>query len=220
MDGNGCVRMALDLPNCTPDGGLGQASGLDQTGHFTSGELGVVDLHTDMVTNPVTKSMDQRLVSSIGYRKSNQMNPNWPQQETFCNRVKEFAKEKGLVTPRGSLMLEPLAALFDVSPPTLKQFLQNKLRPRPHYDTLSHIAGVIGSRVTEFMDDPGEAPPGVPLDKWADASERDRVINSAMFSDITADDLSEEEKDELYRAWKETVERVRRLKGMRSDGSK
>ncbi len=93
-------------------------------------------------------------------------------------------------------------------------------RVRPSLEVVQRAAEVFEVSITELVDDPGQAPPGVESNQWINISERDRVIASAMFSDITAKDLSEQEKDELYLAWRETVDRVRRLREKKDDGSK
>lgn len=147
------------------------------------------------------------------------MNPNWPQQETFCEYVTRFGQKNGFVNSRGSLNITDLADTFGIAASTLKQFLQNKKRLRPHYDTLSDIAAIVGCSVTEFMDDPGTSPTGTHLDQWIEASERDRMIASAMFHDITADELSEDEKNELYLAYKEARERIIRLRHNQPQGA-
>lgn len=79
------------------------------------------------------------------------MNETWPEQEVFCLRVREFAEREGYLTPRKGIDLERLAPVFDLAVNSLKQFLQNKRRPRPHYDTLAKIAETVGVSVTEFM---------------------------------------------------------------------
>lgn len=116
------------------------------------------------------------------------MNPNWPQQEVFCARIQEFAEAEGLMTARGALNFPSLAARLDLGPTTIKQFVQNKKRPRPHFDTLNSIAGVIKKvvpcDVMEFWDDVNTPIPGVTLERWAEASEEDRAISSALLDDL------------------------------------
>ena len=135
------------------------------------------------------------------------MNENWHQQEIFCSRVQESAELEGLVTKRGGLDIPALAARFDQSPATLKQFIQNKKRPRPHFDTLTNIAGVIDKvvkcNVMEFWDDVNTPIPGVPQERWADASERDRVLASAMLEDLMA--IPEVEKEAYWELYKQGV---------------
>lgn len=159
MNGLGRLRTALDVVDGPPDRGLGQSSGNDQCGHLSTGKSSGAGSHTPlMVSVSDTKSRDRRLVFRSGNRDSGRMNENWPEQEVFCLRVREFAERGGHVTKRGALDLPVLAELFDVAENSLKQFLQNKKRPRPHYDTLSKIASVIGSGVLEFMGTDGPVP--------------------------------------------------------------
>jgi transcriptional regulator with XRE-family HTH domain len=144
----------------------------------------------------------------------NNMNKNWPQQEVFCQKVKQFCEKNGLITARGAIKLDVVSDLFNLSEITLKQFLQYKSRSRPHYDTLSLIAGVIGCSVTEFMDDPGDPPPGVAQAKWPEMTERERTIASTMVADIASKDLSASEKEELFGAYQEMRARILRLREM------
>jgi len=142
------------------------------------------------------------------------MNKNWPQQEVFCQKVKRFCEQNGLTTSRGAIKLDVVSDLFNISEITLKQFLQYKSRSRPHYDTLSFIAGVIGCSVTEFMDDPGDPPPGVVQAKWPEMTERERTIVSTMVADIASKDMSASEKEELFGAYQEMRARILRLRDM------
>lgn len=128
-----------------------------------------------MVTQRVTKSTSERLVFSFGNRDSYRMNENWPQQERFCKRVEEFARAKGLITPRGALMLDPLSDLFRCSPNTLKQWLQNKKRDRPAYENLAYIAEVVGCDKDEFLTNT-KPPPGVKAEDWAEITASQRAV--------------------------------------------
>ena len=145
------------------------------------------------------------------------MNKNWPQQEIFVARVKHYCEKNGLTTPRGAIKLDIVADLFNLSEITLKQFMQYKSRSRPHYDTLAFIAGVIGCSVTEFLDDPGDPPLGIPLDRWTELSERERALASEMLADMTATDLSLPEKEELFGAYKDLKARILRLRNAKAD---
>jgi len=132
------------------------------------------------------------------------MNALWPEQEVFCTRVEDFARREGLLTKRGGIDIPAVAARFDLSPATLKQFRQNKKRPQPHVDTLEAIAGVIGSDADEFRDSPNKPLPGVPKDRWASASRQDRALASAILADLMA--IPEAEKDSYYKLWKQGIE--------------
>ena len=108
--------------------------------------------------------------------------------------------------------MSAVAELFNLGEHTLKQFLQYKSRVRPHLDTLTHIAGVLGCSVSEFVDDPGEPPPGMQKKKWAKLSEQERVFASTMYADITRQDLSLAEKHALFTAYEEVRDRFLKLK--------
>ncbi len=224
MNEDGGFRTALFVVDSTPDSGLREAGFQHQASHLSPGELFRRGSHHPYkVTDTVTRSIGQRLEFQLGYRKSNHMNPNWPQQDIFCSRVKEFAEREGLVTARGAIDIEQVSARFDLSPPTLKQFLQNKKRPRPHYDTLAQIAGVVGCDVTEFLDTPNTPPPGISAERWAQASERTRVLSSAMFEDLLK--FPEDEQEAYYQLWLKGVaiglsRREAEAKGKSAEGKK
>lgn len=75
---------------------------------------------------------------------------------------------------------------------SLRQILYQKTR-RASFDTCQKAASVFGCSVTEFIDDPGAPPPGVDAERWAKATERDRVLASAMFEELV--DVPEDLKD-------------------------
>jgi transcriptional regulator with XRE-family HTH domain len=114
----------------------------------------------------------------------------WLQQRIFAEKVKEYCQKNGLLTSRGAVRLDVVSDLFNLHEDTLRQFLQNTSRKRPHIDTLTHIAGVIGCSVTEFLDSPNNPPPGMPNEKWAALSEQERALASAMLTQIVSDNLS------------------------------
>ena len=142
------------------------------------------------------------------------MNEYWPQQEIFCQRVREFCKVHGYLTKRGAVQLGVLSRLFHVSEDTLRQYLQYKSKRRPDYDRLAHIATVLGVSVTQFTGNPGEAPPSVAQAKWNEASCEDRLFASTVLEDVMADNLSPAEKEELFTAYREAKERILRLRGV------
>jgi len=139
------------------------------------------------------------------------MNANWPQQEAFCQRVREFCERNGYITSKGAIKLDVVADLFNLREVTLKHFLQYKARGRPHYDTLSLIAGIIGCSVTEFMDNPGDAPSGM-QERWAAMTERERMFASTVIADFSSAELTEAEKEALFSAYQDLKGLVLRLR--------
>nr|WP_320131975.1 hypothetical protein [uncultured Holophaga sp.] len=57
--------------------------------------------------------------------------------------------------------------------------------------------------MTEFVDDPGISPDGMPTGAWSEASERDRVLATAMLEDLKS--IPEDQKDLYYQLWKQGV---------------
>jgi transcriptional regulator with XRE-family HTH domain len=129
----------------------------------------------------------------------------WPQRDRFKEMVKAHQKATGRSQ-------EQVADAMGVARSSLRFWMYQRKR-RPSFDVLKGAAAVLGCSVMEFVDDPGRTQvPGVEQGAWAGASERDRVIAQAMFSDITSEDLSEEDKDMLYAAWREEVAKFRKYK--------
>ena len=136
----------------------------------------------------------------------------WVQQGIFAERVKDFCRKNNLLTPRGAINLDATADLFNLTNDTLRQFLQNKSRKRPHIDTLTHIANIVGCSVTEFIGAPSDPPPGISKEHWADLSERERVIATEVLMDMTTEDLTIQEKEELFGAYRDLKARILRLR--------
>jgi transcriptional regulator with XRE-family HTH domain len=129
----------------------------------------------------------------------------WPQRDRFKEMVKAHQRATGQSQ-------EQVADAMGVARSSLRFWMYQRKR-RPSFEVLKAAAAALGCSVMEFVDDPGGAKvPGVEQDAWAGATERDRVIAHAMFSDITSDDLSEEDKDLLYAAWREEVAKFRKYK--------
>jgi len=141
------------------------------------------------------------------------MNKRWPQQAVFAERVKEFCRKNGYLTPRGAVRMDVVADLFGLHEDTLRQFLQNKGRARPHIDTLTHIARVLGCRVTDFLDAPGDPVPGTRPEAWEKLSEQDRAHATAFFGDLAESDLTPAEKALLFGAYQDLKARIRGLRG-------
>jgi hypothetical protein len=139
-------------------------------------------------------------------------NPKWPEQPIFIERVKHFCKKSGLLTPRGAVRLDETAKVFQLSPVTLQQFIYHKGRGRPHLDTLSRIAGIVGCSLADLAGGPGGPPFGADHEGWARVPANDRLFASTVAEDVLADELTGEEKAELFEAYKEARDRMLRLR--------
>ena len=140
------------------------------------------------------------------------MNSRWPQQTVFRRRVEEYCKKNDLMTPRGAVNLVIASDLFDLTEDTLRQFLQDSTRVRPHINTLSRIANMVGCSVTEFIDAPNDPPPGTTLAHWAGLSERERVLARSLMADISSDGLSLAEKEALHKLFQSAKDALLTLK--------
>jgi transcriptional regulator with XRE-family HTH domain len=117
---------------------------------------------------------------------------------TYCDRFKEYCKAYQIRTDKTQ---EGVALDLEVTLPTLRNFLYGSKKPST--SVLQRASALFGCRVTEFLDDPGAPPPGIAPDVWAEVSERDRVLGSAMLEDLRS--IPEEEKDAYYQLWKQGV---------------
>jgi transcriptional regulator with XRE-family HTH domain len=140
------------------------------------------------------------------------MNQNWPQQSAFRQTLTEFARREGLVTKRGAVDYARLGDLVDVSEESLRQFMQHRSRKRPHIDTLSRIASLVGVSVTLFIDLPSDPPSFAPQRQWAGLNEQERAMASALLAEIASDTMTVGEKQELYTIFCEEKLRILRLR--------
>jgi transcriptional regulator with XRE-family HTH domain len=136
----------------------------------------------------------------------------WPQQTVFAERVKEQKKKNGLLTKRGAIKMDVVADLFNINEDTLRQFLHDTTRNRPHINTLTHIASVLGCSVTEFIDAPSDPPPGMSFEQWGELTARERTMVSFYLSTIVSDALSVAEKEVLYNNFQSLKEALLQLK--------
>ena len=136
----------------------------------------------------------------------------WLQQAIFRERVLDYCRERGLLTLRGAVKLDELSDIFDVHEDTLRQFLQNKNRSRPHINTLARIANILRVSVTEFIDAPSDPPLSITHEKWEQLSEHERALASEILADLTETNLSLKEKEELFGAYKDLKARILRLR--------
>jgi hypothetical protein len=140
------------------------------------------------------------------------MNKRWPQQWVFVEKIKEFCKTNGLLTPRGAIKMDVVADMFNLNVDTLRQFLHDSSRRRPHINTLTHISGVVGCSVMEFLDAPANAPLGLTPGQWAGLGERERALALSLLADIAADNLTIAEKEVLHDIFQAAKESLLNLK--------
>ena len=140
-------------------------------------------------------------------------NKRWPGQIIFAEKVKEYCRVNDLLTPRGAVKMDILADLFNLNEDTLRQFLQDTSRKRPHLNTLAHIASVIGCSVVDFLDVQGGPLPAVSNERWETLSEHERMLASSLLAAFVSDDLSIEEKEILHNHFQALKDSLLQLKG-------
>jgi len=151
--------------------------------------------HDDrIVVCDTTKSRGHQ-IDTLSFGRQHPEMEIWPQREKFKSLVNAYRKKHGI--DRATM-----AECLGVKESHLHGLLYDK-RVRPSLDVVQKAAEVFEVSITELIDDPGGAPPGMDPDKWAEASNRDRVLASAMLEDLMT--IPEEEKDAYYKLWKQGV---------------
>lgn len=99
---------------------------------------------------------------------------------------------------------------------SLKQYYSGK--HVPGRDLLLRMASVLGCSIADLVDDPGGAPAGIDPAKWAELTEKKRVLMSAMLEDLLA--IPEGEEDAYFALWKQgqAIGRVRRAQDSKTGG--
>jgi len=140
------------------------------------------------------------------------MNKWWPQQSVFAERVKGFCRTNGLLTKRGAVQMDVIADMFNLNEDVLRKCLQDSTRKRPHLNTLTHMASVLGCSVLEFLDAPTNPPPTISHERWAEMNEGERALTTSLIAEFSSDSLTLTEKDELLKSFCEVKERMLRLR--------
>ncbi|MCL1894843.1 MAG: hypothetical protein FWG02_11555 [Holophagaceae bacterium] len=136
----------------------------------------------------------------------------WPQRVVFVERVKEFCRKNDLLTKRGAVQMDVLADMLNLNEDVLRQCLQDSTRGRPAIRTLEHIASVLKCSVTDFLDTPHDPPPPISVERWEGLSERDRGLVVSLIAEITSDELSNAEREELFKDFRHLKARMLKLK--------
>lgn len=109
-----------------------------------------------------------------------------------------------------------LASAMGIAVESLKQYYSGK--HIPGRDLLLRMASVLGCSIADLVDDPGGAPTGLDPAKWAELTEKKRVLASAMLEDLLA--IPEGEEDVYYALWKQgqAIGRSRREQEAKTGG--
>ena len=119
---------------------------------------------------------------------------SWVQVDAFRDHLKKYQEATGKTQ---ALVAVDLGTTYG----TLRFWLSGT-RP-PKVENLQKAAFLFGCSVTEFLEDPGNVPAGLDPNNWAEASERTRVLASAMFEDLKS--MPEDEQEAYYQLWKQGV---------------
>lgn len=130
----------------------------------------------------------------------------WIQREKFREWVAEARDMLGVSNNA------VVADYLGIVPASLYKYLSRSATHKPSNEVMKRLGDMIGRDYRLLLDGPEQRPDWAEEGEWSEASERDRLIARAMFQDLTADQLTEAEKDEIYRAYREAKERVLRLR--------
>ena len=121
----------------------------------------------------------------------------WPQRSQFKVRLDEWRLERDLTVRQA-------AAALGLTYNTLRQYTSPSRRDtKPSIELLQAAATLFNCRLTEFVDDPGEAIPGA----TSGASEVDRFVLRMIGHDLET--LTEAETEAAFTAWKAVVTALR-----------
>lgn len=120
----------------------------------------------------------------------------WPQRERFKKLVNSYRRKHQIDRPT-------MAERLGVKESHLHGLLYDK-RVRPGLEVVQRAAEIFEVSITDLVDDPGGAPPGIQMDKWVDASEMDRLLASAILEDLMK--IPDEEKELYYKLWRQGIE--------------
>jgi len=104
--------------------------------------------------------------------------------------------------------MDALADMFNISEDVLRRFLQDSTRKRPHINTLTNMASVLGCSVLEFLDAPNNPPPAISSERWAEMGEEERMLVTSLVADISTDELSLADKQLLYKFFKDVKDKL------------
>ena len=121
----------------------------------------------------------------------------WSKRQLFRDWVTDLKTLKGWTNAE-------VAASMKISPLSLKKYLGRSGTHKAGDDALRLLGDQLGRDYRLLLEDPGMAPPGIDPGQWSGASERTRVLASAMFQDLLS--LPEGEQQIYYELWKKGQE--------------
>lgn len=136
----------------------------------------------------------------------------WPKRGLFREWVAE-AKAK-----LGATNNAEVAPIMGIAPTSLNKYLGRSETHKPSDEALKKLGDFLGRDYRVLLDDPEHAPPGVDPKRWAELTEKKRVLMSAMLEDLLA--IPEGEEDAYFALWKQgqAIGRARREQETKTGG--
>lgn len=132
-------------------------------------------------------------MDALSFRRQHPWMDVWPQRTRFKNLILSYRTAHAI--DRASM-----AEMLGIKESHLHGLLYDR-RVRPGLEVVQRAAEVFEISITELVDDPGSAPPGVDPKKWGELTEKKRVLASAMLEDLAA--IPDGEEDVYYALWKQ-----------------
>jgi len=126
------------------------------------------------------------------------MDDLWEKRDLFKQWVAD-AKTK-----LGATNNADVAPIMGITESSLNKYLGKSETHKPSPDKLKLLGDFLGRDYRLLLNNPGCAPSGLSATAWAEASNRTRVLASAMFEDLLQ--FPEGEQDEYYKLWKQGVQ--------------
>lgn len=126
----------------------------------------------------------------------------WLRVSNFKIQLKAYRERAGKTNAQVAVDLK-------TTPGTLKFWLSGT-RP-PHIESLQWAATVFGCSVTEFVDDPNQEVAGQSTEGM---SEKGRFLSSLMFDKFNAPDLTDEDREILFKEFLQNDDKLRSIKAI------
>lgn len=148
-----------------------------------------IEVHKDMVNPSFTMSSPRDGLRDV-YQVQTMDMDRWPQRELFKIRLKGWRDRQGISMVQAA---EALGVTYD----TLRQYLY-RADTKPSLAFIQRAVTVTGGSVSDYIDDPGNAPEGT-----EDSDEMTRFMARAMGSDLAK--LTPEQKQAAFEVWRATI---------------
>ncbi len=129
------------------------------------------------------------------------MDDIWPRRVAFRNRLEEFLKQEGMTQ-------KEFAEKIGISLSHLRNCLYREDK-KLGIENIQRACAEFKCSIVEFVDDPGAPIGGQDM---SNNSEQARFFGSLILKDVAAEDLTDDDRQELFKEHQRAVERIRAQK--------